>query len=290
MKVSIIFSLISVLFTPIIFCQNEVPDAVVNRAVLVEIPNIGSGSGFFFTDSIHTYFVTALHVIANEVFDEKTSKVIDYQIKAGIAIISWYPRRPEKEAANRLEINFEQLLKDGDLKIDAQNDLVVLRIGNHIDLGYTAVEYRKGVSRLGDSQSRINEFLPSMVKKFDFVNFGNSIFILGFPKSLGLREIPTYDFNRPLLRKGIVGGLNYDHKTIIIDCPTYGGNSGGPVILAVEKDFAIKFYLIGFVSKFIPLEEIWYNPNYNIKNIELANSGYSVVIPMDSVLSLIEKF
>ena len=75
---------------------------------------------------------------------------------------------------------------------------------------------------------------------------------------------------------------------IVLDVPLYKGNSGGPV-LEVEQvsAFEVRFPVIGVVSQFIPYAEEWVNVKHGYSNIQISNSGYSVAIPMDSVLELI---
>jgi hypothetical protein len=65
------------------------------------------------------------------------------------------------------------------------------------------------------------------------------------------------------------------------------GNSGGPVYSLFINDNNL--FLIGIVSAFIPLEEYWYNDKYPIRNIQISNSGYSVIIPIEFALNLIPK-
>jgi hypothetical protein len=76
-----------------------------------------------------------------------------------------------------------------------------------------------------------------------------------------------------------VAGKNQITRTIIIDCPVYPGNSGGPVI-EVESQGPISVYkAIGVVTQFVP-GTVWGNT---------VNSGYAVVVPMDRVLETVER-
>jgi hypothetical protein len=51
----------------------------------------------------------------------------------------------------------------------------------------------------------------------------------------------------------------------------------------VEK----KFRIIGVVSQYIPIAETCQNRALNFTNLQLYNSGYSVAVPMDMVLELV---
>ena len=75
----------------------------------------------------------------------------------------------------------------------------------------------------------------------------------------------------------------------MLDCPSYQGDSGGP-ILEVEDDSNVRnFRVIGVMSAFVPFADTWKNEHFNYVNTTLQNSGYSVVTPMDFVLELIKN-
>ena len=91
------------------------------------------------------------------------------------------------------------------------------------------------------------------IKLFKDVLIANTIYLFGYPTSLGMKKIPQIDPLRPLLRFGILAGTNPNKKTIILDCPSYPGNSGGPVIEVEQVNLTQKkFRVIGVVSQFIP--------------------------------------
>jgi len=118
----------------------------------------------------------------------------------------------------------------------------------------------------------------------------SGIYIFGYPTSIGI-DNPQIDPLVPLLRKGIVAGKNYKTKKIIIDGPSYQGNSGGPVIMIDEEADRIKFLLIGIVVEFVPYVENWLNDKYpGLANTSIHNTGYSVVEPMDYVIETILTF
>jgi len=127
------------------------------------------------------------------------------------------------------------------------------------------------------------------VKRFADVLIANEIFIFGYPRSLGIKDIPQFDYDRPLLRRGIVAGKNEKLKTIIIDCPAYGGNSGGIVVEVDKQGLSRGFLVIGVLSQFVPFAEQWENKAHGYSNVEISNSGYSVIVPMDMVLELLPE-
>jgi hypothetical protein len=120
------------------------------------------------------------------------------------------------------------------------------------------------------------------ITRFNDVLIGNEVILFGYPTSLGLQVMPQIDQQRPLLRKGIVAGENLARHSIILDCPVYPGNSGGPVIeIDSFGPFRRRFNMIGVVDQYVP-----YADGGRSVTI-MANSGYSVVVPMDFVLELV---
>lgn len=117
------------------------------------------------------------------------------------------------------------------------------------------------------------------------IGIANEVYLMGYPTSLGLANSRYFDSRKPLIRKGIVSGVNMTEGTFIIDCPSYQGNSGGPIIEQGEDGY---FRVIGLVSQYIPYETTWYNSRERIKNIEVANSGFSVCVPFNKIEELIE--
>ena len=82
----------------------------------------------------------------------------------------------------------------------------------------------------------------------------------------------------------MVAGRNLERLSIVLDCPVYYGNSGGPVVQvetipSEKKTFAI----IGVIGEFMPFidrGQTFFTAN---------NSGYSIATPMDFVLDLIKS-
>ena len=131
---------------------------------------------------------------------------------------------------------------------------------------------------------------PDMIKKFPDVLIGNEIILFGFPTSLGIQDYPQIDYRRPLLRKGIVAGKNEENKTLILDCATHFGNSGGPVIEVEHNSVTeTRFSIIGMVVEYIPVQASdTYGAKKKVRISRTENSGYSVVLPMDVILEMIK--
>jgi hypothetical protein len=76
----------------------------------------------------------------------------------------------------------------------------------------------------------------------------------------------------------VAGKNEATRRAIIIDCPSYPGNSGGPAVEIDERGFQSRLTVIGVVVEWVPL----------VTQGGLANSGYTVLAPMDGVLDLVE--
>jgi hypothetical protein len=119
------------------------------------------------------------------------------------------------------------------------------------------------------------------VKTLNQVFVGNDVVMYGYPTSLGLEKIPEIDPLRPLLRKGIVAAKDLQKRSLVLDCPAYFGNSGGPVFEADRQPFQTKLLLIGVVKKYVP-----FTATDARTFLMQTNSGYSIATPIDDVLEL----
>ena len=136
------------------------------------------------------------------------------------------------------------------------------------------------------SKGVIGVNISTTSKVYSEVLISNDIFIFGYPVSIGLRNLPQINYSMPLLRKGIIAG----NKTIILDCPVYQGNSGGPIIQIEPMRNGFAFTLVGLISEFVPVEDRWENKSYGLTNVQWSNSGYSVATPVDFIKELLTQF
>jgi hypothetical protein len=134
------------------------------------------------------------------------------------------------------------------------------------------------------------------LSRYEGVNISSQIFMFGYP-SIGLSDAPQIDRSRPLVRGGIVAGVNAALKTIIIDAPVNHGNSGGPVVQLSPTN---KLRIIGIATQFVPVPEdvLPLTPRGSPDSalppfptaVALGNSGYGVVASADSIIDLISTF
>jgi S1-C subfamily serine protease len=257
--------------------MRSIPDNNLAYPVLIQIGN-SVGTGFFSNVNSAVYLVTARHVL----FDPNSSQLISDK-----AILTSYSQDVNDNTPNILEIDLIKLQNKGDLSFHAQADVAIIKILN-LGLG-KASKFVEGITMIARAKEGILGVHPTTLKKFSEILVANDVYVFGYPVSLGMKNIPQIDYQRPLIRKGIVAGKNENLQTIILDCPVFPGNSGGPVLEVEIEGDNLHFRIIGVVSQFIPVAETWVNQLFSYTNLSISNSGYSVATPIDFVLEIITQ-
>ena len=252
--------------------HRAIPDDNLAYPVLITIGN-STGSGFYVSTADTTYLVTATHVLF------AIGTATPPPLFASTFTLLSYSPDPADATPNRVIVD-TRVLGVGNIMRHPTADVTVIRLFTHptpntvsevagVTIAQSAARGFLGVSM--ETIARMNEILV-----------GNEVILFGYPTSLGLQVLPQLDRERPLLRKGIVAGINTTLRSIILDCPVYFGNSGGPVIeIDTEDVFRKHFRVIGVVDQYVPYADG--GRTFSI----MANSGYSVIVPMDFVLELI---
>ena len=260
--------------------QKVLVDLFVPSTVLIKYNSGGSASGVIVGDSSYMYLVTARHCFFNEV--NKKLNLVD-----SLVFLIYYVNDPFDGKSDTLLVNLSSALRQRDLLFDPINDIAVLTIAKIT--GYTTIG--NPMFSYTNSTTKLSKLAPGGVAlnlclNFENVDVGDDCTIIGYPSSLQINSINDYDFQRPLLRKGAIAGKDKTKGSIIIDCPSYQGNSGGPV-------FATSMYgksnlgLLGVISRSIlqveQLESSYYKTTVSVN---LANSGYTVVVPIEFAKAL----
>lgn len=267
--------------------KRAIPSNNLSYPVLIAVSGHGSATAFYLRNDKHLYLVTAKHVL----FTKPQSK-----LKGIKAVCLSYPEDITDENQIIIVIDLNSLNSQGLIKYHRTHDVVIVQIGNVVkktDDSSVSIKFSKGVVRRKSNNIKPNIVVADVesTKAFDDVLISNDVFIFGYPTSIGIKNDPQFEHLRPLLRKGIIAGKNLKKETIILDCPAYYGNSGGPVIEVDNVSLTEKRYLlIGVLSQFIPYTETWENKTNKITHLEVSNSGYSVVTPIDKVLELITQY
>jgi len=254
------------------------------------------GSGIYVTHKNEIFFCTARHVVFNEVVNKK---VKNFSLKTAQAKIKSYPKSSNFKVYNELELDLALLGKTNNISFNTNIDLCVIKIGN---LTKNSVRLIKGVKKLTENIN-LNVANSSMIKPAKKIEIGEETYVIGYPKVLAMfqPQRPVYNYEIPLVRKGIISSMN-DYKTFVIDCAVYGGNSGGPVFVAenileqVQNGIQVisKTYLVGIVTRFIPLVNTTASMKSNITGAQIAlpsleNSGYGVCIAFELIEKEINK-
>lgn len=253
-----------------------IPDNNLSYPVLITLNTGSTASGFYLGDSVHSYLylVTARHVL----FDTLNA------LKSDGATLLPYPLDPKDSGRNVLELDFKTIHEAENIRCHETSDVAVVRIAQLLRRGKELrTKFFDGVKVKEGSKSGLLMVAIENTKSFDDVLIANEVYVFGYPTSLGLKRIPQLDYDRPLLRRGIVAGKNNSLKTIILDCPAYKGNSGGPVLEAERVGLITKFNVIGVIIQLVP----YITHSYSDTTTIMLNSGYSVAIPMEMVLKLL---
>lgn len=235
--------------------QRAIPDDNLAYPVLIQFPD-ELASGFYLETDTSIYLVTAKHVL----FDPPTGNHPTAHVHSGLMTLLSYPRDPKESGTNVILIDTAALSQAGEIKGNPVADVAVVRVADVLasptDKGVGGqVRLIPGATARTTVASGLLGLNLKTIKKYDDVLVANEVLLFGYPTSLGIQGTPQLDPLRPLLRRGIVAGLNPNGQSIIIDCPSYPGNSGGPVVEADRTPFSSNFNVIGVVSQFVPFEE-----------------------------------
>lgn len=246
-----------------------------------------SGSGFLIKHEQDVYMVTAKHVLYRTNLINNTSDLI-----ATEAQIVCYPRTGAgvSDTPRIYRFDLSAIVASGDLKAHPSKDLVVIKVGSVqvIEMNPTLI-LLPSVTITQASSGTLITYEMSSSRRFADVEVTNEVFVLGYPVSLSTPEMQQINYDVPLARKGIVAGKNSSNQSIILDCPVYGGNSGGLVLEVNEVGPGTgNLHLIGVVVQFVPFVEQWRNMRFpELQNTSFQNSGYSVALPVDNIYDLI---
>jgi hypothetical protein len=260
---------------------DRIPQANLNIPVLVQVGPGRTAAGFFFDDSTNfAYFVTAKHVLYADGKLRAPEVDLFFSLSEGKAL-------SERVHA---KLHLSSLEADGLLRVHPTHDVALCRIGEIKDATNgqrNVIRPKRYYETSTQGNSSPVSITPNKTLRFAKVPVGNSIFVFGYPASIGLKQLPQIDYHKPLLRQGIVAGLNDSTSTIVIDGASYFGNSGGPVMLEAVEGFGADFLLIGLVSQYVPFAEEWQNVKQGYSHFTLSNSGYTVVTPVDAIFEIL---
>lgn len=267
----------------IAYGQRDIPTNLLSLPVLITLKDGSYGSGFFAVDSSYMYLVTAKHVLF---------KLPQHTLKSRTASVLKYSITDTTEGRFKFVLNLDELIKAKNLRYHKSHDIAVINLAKKQKLtsGKMGLDFVTHVKVTEKSNVSLIGTDFSSFKMINDVLVANEVIIFGYPRSLGIKELPQLEYDKPLLRKGIVAGINRSKNTIILDCPAYPGNSGGPVIEIDRVSLSkVKFKVIGIVSQFVPFAEKWVNLTQGYSNLAISNSGYSIVTPIEIMFELVNN-
>ena len=256
--------------------MRNIPTKLLSVPVLISLGN-SSGSGALYATDKHVYLITARHVLYDEL---QNIRVDSIEIVCQSTDI-------KNDSTSRFRLDLNLLTS----KFHRVADVCIVRIADITAVSPTTKsKYLPGVEILEKASSNIGISKRKDILLIDEILIPNDIYIFGYPTSIGLRRSPQFDYNKPLIRKGIISNIYKETKTIVLDAAVYNGNSGGPIVqVKIGQDGKREFNLIGIVSEYIPYVKTWKNQRNHLENIvEHINSGYSVASSMDNVFELIQ--
>lgn len=257
--------------------MRAIPDDNLAYPVLVDVGGVSTGSGFLLSCEGTQFLISAKHVFCDEIGNLKSTKATTVS----------QPRDPNESSSIVRSLDLGVLESNGAVLDESSKDVIAIRLGTlkpHND-AFT-LDHEEGVHIAGTVKSGQVQVLRESTKPVKDVLIGNDAVLFGYPVSIGIKDSPQIDYEKPLLRKGIIAGKHEANGTLIIDCFVYPGNSGGPVLEIDIMPNGFKYSVIGVVSQFVPVTETWKNLNYGYENTSVSNSGYCVAVGMDPIWEL----
>lgn len=253
----------------------------VSQAILLELVNKGgTGSAVVVQIDSSIILVTAKHVLVEDLVDPATQKR-KMRFRDDEVIGSFYPGDPY--ASDRYSFSID-LLKARDNKafaIHQEKDMIILVLGRTEGNSLILHDWVKGVNTSKETVLTI-VFEKDFCKLSD-LRGGDESFIIGYPKSLDLTEPTQFDFERPLIGKGIISGKDHRNGTFVVNTPAFPGNSGGPIFVLMDNEVKLAGIVVEYIPYIAPVPIDSLGNRYD----GVINSGYSVVIPIEIIYSLV---
>jgi S1-C subfamily serine protease len=206
------------------------------------------------------------------------------QLQGGELTLRALSKNVKESAVTVIHVNATELQEARQIRADEPRDVAVMRLAT---LKPGGMDTTPGVVVSERSKGGIVVAPFESLTRYADVDISSQIFMFGYP-SVGLAGFSQIDRTRPLVRGGIVAGLNPALKTIIIDAPVNHGNSGGPVVQLSRSN---KLRIIGIATQFVAVpEDVVPALPSSPTMVALGNSGYGVVASADAIIDLIAAF
>lgn len=257
--------------------KNSVFEDILTQSVLIET-DFGSGSGFLYKCGEYLYLITARHVIVSDYLSASST------IKATL-----YPHGTVCGNPIQFSVDLEKAHSESEIRFATSHDFIFIELGKMKGPIPIFDDYVKALSK----PFYLPKFFPQgAFTNLDSLVIGEEAFLFGYPSSLATFD--QFDFKRPIMRSGTIASRSCVNKgnrpidyRVLIDARVDQGMSGGFVLIKTEIG---KYSLIGIMIELVPLlKEVVQNEGSEVKIIT-ENSGLSVVLSFDTIVSAIDKF
>ncbi len=258
--------------------MNFLPQENLSYPLRIEIGDF-QATGFLLNIDNINYLVTAAHTF----YDEDDGELINENFK-----VFAYTDDINNNLIWEFSGNIPELEKHGNILTHDDQDVTVIRFA--LTTGELSAQVFKGITINSRQKDKVCTIPGTSIATVDKVKISCETYVLGYPSAIGLEDLPQIDFERPLVKRGSVAGINFDKKTIILDCDIYKGNSGGPVLQGYQSGIGhYKMELIGMIVEFVPIEN-QLETTENISGVTTVNSGYSIALSVDIIQETINNF
>lgn len=119
---------------------------------------------------------------------------------------------------------------------------------------------------------------------------GQSVVFPGYPLDLSVNQV------LPLLRKGMVAGIDTMLNVVYLDADAFAGSSGSPVFIDFSFEENKEFWnkhkqmLVGIISRYVPYKKYLKNvQTEKLEMIQTENSGIAVVVPAEAIREMADS-
>ncbi len=257
--------------------KNSVFEEILSQAVLIQTDS-GTGSAFLYKYGEYLYLITARHVIVDTA--QSASRVITATL---------YPHGPVCSNPVQFSIDLEKAQSAGVIRYATSHDFFFIELGKMKG----PVPIFEGYVKTITKPFYLPKFLPQgAFTNLDSLGVGEEVFLFGYPTDLAVLD--QFDFTRPIMRTGAIAARSCANKgnrpteyRVLLDARVDHGMSGGFVMIQTEKG---KYSLIGIMLQLVPWIEFSKKDNDEIKITRFDNSGLSIVLSFDTIVSAIAKF
>lgn len=251
--------------------------------VRIELLNRWNWTGFPFIHGGFLYCVTAKHVLMDDDNRLRTSEniVLNFLCRAG----EIYESRKQTVNITQLLVEWKVFYRDG-------LDVIVFCLGTvtfaedqiHFNTANDPLVLNLDPLKPVIDVQALNE---GLMKEIDYSFVGDDIYVYWYPSSLRASHLTgdVFNYEMPLIRKWIISAIYKEKGTFVLHCSTYFGDSWSPVIHLESNSNEIR--TIWIVVRYIPYIQEWADRKNDIINYEAHNSGYSLAIPIKTVLTLL---